>query len=173
MTNEERVKGLRRHVARGRRDRGQSLIEFALVLPMLLVLFFGIIEFGNAWRIYQLVTNTAREGAREAVLPSSTTATVDAVIDERLDGSGLDASQATDVRRRLAAPDLLVGVAVLHKPPGDVYQAFSGVLDPLHVLDPLRPGSVMVLCPPLSPLPPAADGPTPLGEPDVVELHMR
>ena len=53
MTNEERVKGLRRHVARGRRDRGQSLIEFALVLPMLLVLFFGIIEFGNAWRIYQ------------------------------------------------------------------------------------------------------------------------
>jgi hypothetical protein len=95
MTNEERVSGLRRHVARGRRDRGQSLIEFALVLPMLLVLFFGIIEFGNAWRIYQLVTNTAREGAREAVLPSSTTFTVDSIIDERLNGSGLDASQAT------------------------------------------------------------------------------
>ena len=95
MTNEERVNGLRRHVARGRRDRGQSLIEFALVLPMLLVLFFGIIEFGNAWRIFQLVTNTAREGAREAVLPSSTTFTVDSIIDERLNGSGLDASQAT------------------------------------------------------------------------------
>ena len=95
MTNEERVRGLRRHVARGRRDRGQSLIEFALVLPMLMVLFFGIIEFGNAWRIYQLVTNTAREGAREAVLPSSTTVTVDAVIDERLTGGGLDPIQAT------------------------------------------------------------------------------
>ncbi len=65
------------------------------MLPMLLVLFFGIIEFGNAWRIYQLVTNTAREGAREAVLPSSTTATVDAVIGERLTAGGLDASQAT------------------------------------------------------------------------------
>ena len=95
MASEERVKRLRRHVARGRRDRGQSLIEFALVLPMLLVLFFGIIEFGNAWRIYQLVTNTAREGAREAALPSSTTATVNSVIDERLTGSGLDVSQAT------------------------------------------------------------------------------
>ncbi len=92
---DERVKGLRRHVARGRWDRGQSLIEFVLVVPMLLVLFFGIIEFGNAWRIFQLVTNTAREGAREAVLPSSTTATVDAVIDGRLTGSGLDVSQAT------------------------------------------------------------------------------
>jgi Flp pilus assembly protein TadG len=62
---------------------------------MLLVLFFGLIEFGNAWRIFQLVTNTAREGAREAVLPSSTTATVDSVIDEHLNGSGLDVSQAT------------------------------------------------------------------------------
>ncbi len=73
---------------------GQSLIEFALVLPMLLVLVFGIVEFGNAWRHYQLITNTAREGARVAVLPSSTTAIVDSVIDDRLTGSGLDANQA-------------------------------------------------------------------------------
>lgn len=94
-TRDERVGELGQLRSRGRRDRGQSLIEFALVLPMLLVLFFGLIEFGNAWRIFQLVTNTAREGAREAVLPSSTTATVDAIIDDRLTGSGLDASQAT------------------------------------------------------------------------------
>ncbi len=92
---DERIGGPGQLGSRGGRDRGQVLIEFALVLPMLLVLFFGIIEFGNAWRIYQLVTNTAREGAREAVLFSSTTATVNAVIDERLTGSGLDASQAT------------------------------------------------------------------------------
>ncbi len=95
MTNEERVKGLRRHVARGRPDHGQTLIEFAFVVPMTLVLFFGIIEFGNAWSTYQLVKNTTREGAREAVLPSSTTATVDAVIGERFTAGGLDVSQAT------------------------------------------------------------------------------
>ena len=80
---------------RTRGSSGQSLIEFALVLPMLLVLVFGIVEFGNAWRHYQLITNTAREGARVAVLPSSTSTIVDSVIDDRLNGSGLDANQAT------------------------------------------------------------------------------
>ena len=80
---------------RTRGSSGQSLIEFALVLPMLLVLVFGIVEFGNAWRHYQLITNTAREGARVAVLPSSTATIVDSVIDDRLNGSGLDANQAT------------------------------------------------------------------------------
>ncbi len=80
-----------------RGSSGQSMIEFALVLPMLLVLVFGIIEFGNAWRHYQLITNTAREGARIAVLPSSTEAIVESVIDDRLNGSGLDATQATTI----------------------------------------------------------------------------
>jgi len=77
-----------------RGSSGQSMIEFALVVPMLLVLVFGIVEFGNAWRHYQLITNTAREGARVAVLPSSTAAIVDSVIDDRLNGSGLDADSA-------------------------------------------------------------------------------
>ena len=77
-----------------RGSSGQSMIEFALVLPMLLVLVFGIVEFGNAWRHYQLITNTAREGARIAVLPSSTEAIVDSVIDDRLNGSGLNADSA-------------------------------------------------------------------------------
>jgi Flp pilus assembly protein TadG len=77
-----------------RDSSGQSLIEFALVLPMLLVLVFGIVEFGNAWRHYQLITNTAREGARVAVLPSSTEAIVESIIDERIDGSGLDSTEA-------------------------------------------------------------------------------
>ncbi len=93
--DERKGGGLEQLGSRGRRDHGQTLVEFALVLPMLLVLFFGIIEFGNAWRTYTLVTNTAREGAREAVLPSSTTATVDSVIDERLTAGRLDVSRAT------------------------------------------------------------------------------
>lgn len=41
----------------------------ALVVPALLLLVFGIIEFGSAWRSYQVVTNAAREGARRAVMP--------------------------------------------------------------------------------------------------------
>lgn len=56
---------------RAREDGGQSLVEFVLVLPVLLVLVFGIIEFANAWRTSQIVTNAAREGARMAVLPQN------------------------------------------------------------------------------------------------------
>jgi hypothetical protein len=58
---------------RGLRDRaGQALAEMVLVTPILLLLVFGIIEFGLAFRTHQIATNSAREGARVAVLPSTT-----------------------------------------------------------------------------------------------------
>jgi len=47
-----------------RRQRGQSLVEFALTLPLLLILVFGIIDFGNGLRAYIALTNGVREGAR-------------------------------------------------------------------------------------------------------------
>lgn len=71
-------------------ERGQSLVEFVLALPILLVIVFGIVEFAAAWRTYQVVTNVAREGARLAVIPSTVSdATVTARIDSLLVQSGL------------------------------------------------------------------------------------
>lgn len=96
-------------VKRRRLDGGQSMIEFAFVVPILLVLVFGIVEFGNAWRHYQLVTNTAREGARRAVLPDGNATNVQAIIDDRLNGSGLDASQATVTLALCSDPITCVG----------------------------------------------------------------
>lgn len=57
---------------RARDQRGQSLVEFVLALPILLVIVFGIIEFASAWRTYQVVTNVAREAARFGVVPTTT-----------------------------------------------------------------------------------------------------
>lgn len=81
---------------RGRpaRERGQSLVEFALVLPILLVLFLGIMEFGGAWRTYQVVTNVSREGARRAVIRTATEADVRDEITRILTSAGLDPSLA-------------------------------------------------------------------------------
>lgn len=80
---------------RGRRDeRGQSLIEMVLVLPLLLLVLFGILEFANAWRVYQTITNSAREGARRATVLSSTTADVQQQIDNRMQAAGLDPAKA-------------------------------------------------------------------------------
>ena len=57
-----------------RSEKGQSMVEFALVLPFLIALLCGIIDFG--WLYYNQITlnNAAREGARYAVIhydPSS------------------------------------------------------------------------------------------------------
>lgn len=57
-------------------ERGAELIEFALVLPLLLLVMLGIAEFGFIFMRYEVVTNAAREGARMAVLPGYSTADV-------------------------------------------------------------------------------------------------
>jgi Flp pilus assembly protein TadG len=51
-----------------RSQRGQSLVEFALIVPMLLILVFGIIDFGMGLRAYISVATATREGARYAVV---------------------------------------------------------------------------------------------------------
>ena len=48
------------------RDKAQSLVEFALIVPMLLILVFGIIDFGLGLRAYISVASATREGARYA-----------------------------------------------------------------------------------------------------------
>jgi Flp pilus assembly protein TadG len=58
-----------------RRDResGQSLVEFALVVPLLFLLLFGSIEFGRVFHAYHVITSAAREGARAAAVGKSNT----------------------------------------------------------------------------------------------------
>jgi Flp pilus assembly protein TadG len=48
--------------------KGQSLIEFALVLPILLLVLFGITEFGRAIMTVNMLHTAAREGARYAAV---------------------------------------------------------------------------------------------------------
>lgn len=49
-------------------DKGQSIVEFALVLPLFILLVFGIIEFGRMWETVNVLTSAAREGARAAAV---------------------------------------------------------------------------------------------------------
>ena len=59
---------------------GQSIIEFALVLPILLLVLFGITEFGRAIMISNILSTAAREGARLFVPASTPRHTPDEVI---------------------------------------------------------------------------------------------
>jgi hypothetical protein len=47
-----------------RKERGQSLIEFAVTAPMLLVLLLGLVEMGHAFNSYMTVVAAARDAAR-------------------------------------------------------------------------------------------------------------
>ena len=50
-------------------DCGAELIEFAFILPLLLLVILGIFDFGFAFQRFEVLTNAAREGARVGVLP--------------------------------------------------------------------------------------------------------
>ena len=73
-----------------RSESGAELIEFALTLPLLLLVVIGIIEFGFIFREYEVVTNAAREGARIAILPAYDDADVTARVEAYLETAGLD-----------------------------------------------------------------------------------
>ena len=51
-----------------RDERGAALVEFAIVMPLLFLLLFGVIEFAIAFNDYQSIRQGARDGARQAVV---------------------------------------------------------------------------------------------------------
>ena len=88
-----------------RSGRGNALVEFAMVLPPLLLLVFGIIDFGFMFQRYLVVTNAAREGARLAALPNYSPEQVEARVGAYISAGGL--SDAPTVTR--AVEPLTVG----------------------------------------------------------------
>lgn len=78
--------------------RGVALVEFAIVLPVLLLIVIGAIEFARAINIKQVVVNSAREGARIVALPpgvNSNEALVRSRVDDYLTSNALDLSKRT------------------------------------------------------------------------------
>lgn len=73
------ARSLRHRRARG--ERGAAMVEFALVLPMLLILVFGIVDFGRAFQSWVTVTNAAREGARLGTVGGTVSAICSRVTD--------------------------------------------------------------------------------------------
>jgi len=72
------------------RQRGAAIVEMAVVLPILVTLVFGIIEFSIAFNRLQGLHAAAREGARTASIPTSTYSDVDARVTSALTGITFD-----------------------------------------------------------------------------------
>jgi len=76
------------------RDRGAAAVEFALVLPILLLLVLGILEFGRAYHVQTTLSNAARDGVRVMALQDSVAAATSAT---KLSAQPLDLSGSTIV----------------------------------------------------------------------------
>ena len=70
--------------AGGREERGSAALEFALVLPILVMLVFGVIAFGYMLSFRQAVSQAAAEGGRAAAVKPAGTSTGDRVTAARL-----------------------------------------------------------------------------------------
>jgi len=81
-----------------RAQRGSNLVELALILPLLLLLFAAIADFGRAFNSYIVITNAAREGARFGARVDHTDAIdafiLSAILQEAANG-GIDLADST------------------------------------------------------------------------------
>ncbi len=98
-TARNRIGLLARLARRGRSSSGQGLVEFALIVPLVMLLLVGIYEFANAWRAFQVVTDAGREVARVMVADSTlkTQSAVDSVVVGALQRAGLNGTASVSV----------------------------------------------------------------------------
>ncbi len=80
------------------------MVEFALVLPLLMMLVFGVVQFGTLYNRQQALHASAREGARTAALPSSTLADIDARVTSALDGIPMSGTPTVTVTPNVNRP---------------------------------------------------------------------
>ena len=78
-----------------RRERGQSLVEAAVILPILLLLVAAVVDFGRAFDAYIVLTNAVREGARFGTLrqPQPPVSDIQDIVVVDVLGSGTNITQ--------------------------------------------------------------------------------
>lgn len=98
-------------ISHSHRRRGVAAVEFAAVLPLILTLLVGIWEVGRMIEVQQILTNAAREGARQAATGQYTNSQVQSIVTQYLTVAGMP---TTNVK---------VNVSDLTNPSNDVSQA--------------------------------------------------
>lgn len=79
----------------GRKNRksnrlGAAVVEFAIVGPLMVMLTMGMMEVGRVVMVKQVMVNASREGARLAILPSSSATEVIALVQSQLTASAIN-----------------------------------------------------------------------------------
>lgn len=96
-------------------QKGQSLVEFALLVPIFVIMLFGIMEFARLWETMNVLTGAAREGARVAAVTSPSVSQVtDAV--ERLLGAANISGASVTVSGPNSDAEVIVTVSINYTP---------------------------------------------------------
>lgn len=77
-----------------RNNRGQSIVELAMILPIIIILLFGIFEFGRVFNAHMVIANASRQGARVGSVGATVTEVESTV---RTNASSLTLSDLTIV----------------------------------------------------------------------------
>jgi len=75
--------------------RGAAAVEFALVVPLFVIFILGMMEFGRAMMVMEVMTNAAREGCRTGVLPGSSSTDVTNTVNTYADNSAVSHTYVT------------------------------------------------------------------------------
>ncbi len=121
---------------------GSAMVEMVFVTPLLLLMLFGVIEFGIAFQRWQVVTNAAREGARAAAVRvlDCDDAEVRGVVEAYVSAAGLSPDDVTITVPNTCVPrGTPMQVSVVHD---FRFPVISGLVPSLDGV-PLRGTSVM------------------------------
>ena len=112
----KRLNGIRGWLAARRdpRSRAAAVVEFAVVLPLLLTILFGIIEYGWVFMVRQTLQTAAREGCRVAILQTSVEPYTAALtrVAEVMEPTGLTSYEVTMTHASAADPIEVVTVTI-------------------------------------------------------------
>ena len=85
-------------------ERGAAAVEFALILPLLILLVFGIVQFSLAYNRQQGLHAAAREGARIASLPQTTSSEITDRVTDALDGVPFSTAPTITITPNVSKP---------------------------------------------------------------------
>jgi Flp pilus assembly protein TadG len=89
---------------RSRDERGAAAVEFAIILPVLVLIVFGIVQFSIQYNRQQGLHAAAREGARLASLPQTTQDDINDRVLDALDGISFDTTPTVSVSPSATQP---------------------------------------------------------------------
>ena len=87
-------------------ERGAAVVEFAIVLPLLVMFLLGIIQFSLMYNRQQALHAAAREGGRVAAIPTSTQDDITDAVDGALAGTAFDSARVVTISPNTFQPCL-------------------------------------------------------------------